>query len=485
MSRIVAIMAVAFLGFTGAAPAAESPGERALQARTILKKYCAECHDSPAAKGTVKILDMSSLVNLNRKLPPFVKPKAASASQIVEFIEDGSMPPGIRPKVSPEEAAIVRAWIEGGAPAFPRQFDESFANAAILADIESVMAVERKFMRYLSLHHLLEGAAPVDLAKSREALRKAINSVSKKEIEALKPIDPTETIFRLDVREIGWEANEFRHVQPGKPPLQVTFNIFDFLLLEYPFGEMPPATPDAERLADLWLRTAGMVRPITHVRGDWFVKALDGTPLKTDISRLIGGGARGRGFAPEKKGLDLKPEDLPQIVIRPLATAIPIVPIDAWYSGNYEPKAPAPSIELVFKNAGQVTTRFKPGDKLQLEIKSNETVFVELIQIDPEGSIFVHGTKDRIKQDEVKDYPFEGKNEGLTIGDLMGKNRFIVFAAKDPFPEGELLQSKHEELPIERLVHRFYELPKKIGDPPPRFDPSKMVRKTVIIEVGK
>ncbi len=83
-----------------------------------------------------------------------------------------------------------------------------------------------------------------------------------------------------------------------------------------------------------------------------------------------------------------------------------------------------------------------------------------------------------------KEIDFNGNKEGLLLGDLPGKQRFVIYAASEEFKAGELLQSKHEELPIERFVHHFYELPAKVGDPL-RFDPAKMARKSIVIEVAK
>jgi hypothetical protein len=121
-----------------------------------------------------------------------------------------------------------------------------------------------------------------------------------------------------------------------------------------------------------------------------------------------------------------------------------------------------------------------------MDIRSSQDAFIELIRIDPEGSIFVEnlGTSSRVQANVPKTINFDGQKEGLLLGDLLGKQRFIVYAGKEKFPAGELLQSKHEDLPIERFVHPFYKLPRTIGDPLP-FDPAKMARKTAIFDVAK
>lgn len=469
--------------------AADPAADLAIRARTILKKHCAECHDDQVgSRSKLVLLDHPKLLDASRTLPAFVKPKAPRISLIVEFMEDGSMPPGDRPKVSAADLATVAAWIEAGASAFPRRFDDAFVQARIWADIEAAREPERKFYRYLSLHQLLDEEAPVDLPKQRDALRKAINSTAKKEIDGLKPIDPTETVFRYDLRETGWDETPFRLLDRQGKNLPSQWNIFDLLLLEYPFGEMPIASDEAERLAALWLRPSAQVRPVTYVRGDWFAKVLDDTPLKNDINRLLSISPKARGFnAPDKKRFDFRPENLPNITIRPPARALPIVPIDAWYLNDYEPKPPAPKVDVsIMDAAGKVSTRFKPGDRLKMEIRSTETVFIELIQIDADGAIFAHdlGPASRVQAGVPKEVEFDGKKDGLLLGDEVGKQRFIIFAAVEKFSTGDLIQSKNEVLPIERYVHPFYDLPKKLGDPL-KFDPAKMVRRTAVIDVAK
>lgn len=481
-------VALLIVGFGGSLPAADSPGDLAIQARSILKKHCAECHDGQASnRSSLSVMDYSQLVNPDRKLPAFVKSKTPLGSQIVQFMEEGSMPPGDRPRVSAADIAIVKSWINEGAVAYPAKFDSSFAYAAILADVKSLPDADRKSYRYFTLNHLVEeDKAGGELAKMRDSFRQTLNSVSRKELDSLKGVDATNLIFRVDIRETGWGTQAFRQLinMNGKTgDIPSTFTIFDYMLLEYPLGEMPPATKDAEALAELWLRPISQIRPVSYVHADWFAKALDGTPLKADIRRLLELGAKARGInAPENKALDFRPEDLPAINVRPTTKTIPIVPIDAMYLSDYEPKPPAPKVELTILNgAGKQASKFKPGDKLKMELRSSDTVYVELVQIEPNGAVYAHGGG-RVQANVQKELEFGDKTKELVLGDLKGKQRFILFAGLEQFPEVELLESTHDREPMERYVHRFYELPKKIGDPL-KFDPSKMARKTAIITV--
>jgi len=461
----------------------------AIQARGIIKKHCAECHDGQSGtRSGLILLEHPQLVDTKRTLPAFVAPKSAAGSQIIQFMEDGSMPPGDRAKLTPADIAIVKAWIEEGAGEFPRRFDEAYTHARILTDLKAAPEADRKFYRYFSLHHLLEESAGLDVGKLRDDFRKALSLTASKDVESLKAIDPTATLFRIDLRDIGWSAPKFRILDREGKNLPSAFGTFDLLLLEYPFAEMP--TRDSEELVELWLRPLEQVRPIVYLRADWFVKAVEIPGLKADLVALVGAvnGPKARGFnAPDKRGPDARGGPLPSIQLRPLTKSIPIIPIDARYVGDYDPKPPAPKIEIAVTNkAGKSADTFKPGDRLKIEVRSSETVFISLIQIGADGAIFSHelGPNARAQANVPFDVSFDGKNEGLLLGDELGKQRFIIFAATEKFAPGDLIQSDNENHLIERYVHRFYELPRKLGDPL-RFDPARMVRKTASIEVAR
>ncbi len=387
------ITALLFAGAASTLAAAESSGDLAIQARALLKKHCAECHDGQrGAPSSLMILDYSQLTDANRSLPAYVKPKGAQASQMLELIEDGSMPPGNRPKLTGAEIEVIRSWIDKGVPAYPRLFDDSYAYNAILADVEKLAEADRKSARYFTLHHLVDALPAGDsLAEARENFRQAVNSVAKKPLAALTAIDGGEALFRVDLRVIGWDTTPFRRIRQGKDGkeenLPTSDNIFDCLLLEYPSGVMPPR--EAEKLVEQWLRPIEMVRPIAFVHADWFAKAVDGTPLKNDLNRLLSLGAKARGMSvPEKKTTEPALSERPSIVIRQPAKAIPIIPIDAWYAGDYEPKGDLKLDISIKDEAGMVTTNFKAGKRLKMEIRASQTLFVEIILVDPEGSIF-------------------------------------------------------------------------------------------------
>jgi len=104
-SRFIHILACLVLLFTANQSRADEPaglnhrdkGDLAIQARGILKKYCSECHSGEAgSRGTIVVLEHPKLVADGPNPIHFVLPKNAAGSQIIQFIEDGSMPPGNR-----------------------------------------------------------------------------------------------------------------------------------------------------------------------------------------------------------------------------------------------------------------------------------------------------------------------------------------------------------------------------------------------------
>src|SRR5262249_34370129 len=119
---------------------------------------------------------------------------------------------------------------------------------------------------------------------------------------------------------------------------------------------------------------------------------------------------------------------------------------------------------------------FRPGDKAEIVVtnKSGKDIYIELIVSNPEGKIHLlapHTTVVKAGQ-AYRWGPFP-------VGQGLGKEQITLFASDAIFPAGELLQGKDV---TDRFVHPFYALDrhgKQIG---PRFDPGRMLKKTIDIE---
>jgi hypothetical protein len=107
------------------------------------------------------------------------------------------------PDTSPPKDAGVDAALEPAAE--PSYFDSLFAR--MLGDLEALDPDRRPFTRYVSLgHRVVAGASPAELELERSALALLTNSVSTRpELAPPVPIDGARTLYRVDLRDYGWD----------------------------------------------------------------------------------------------------------------------------------------------------------------------------------------------------------------------------------------------------------------------------------------
>jgi serine/threonine-protein kinase len=262
------------------AQAAPTPQELAGRARDVLQQYCAECHGGARPRGGVAVLDHAALT----ASPGVVESGRPEASELLQLVRSGTMPPGDRPRPPREAVEALSAWIAGGAPVFPSRFGDAYVLARILEDQRALKPHQNpQYQRYVSFNHLLADAATAPSPETcRAALASALNHLSRVKDPARPvalPGDPTRTIFRFDLRQLGWESNPFK----GS-----TVNYYDLLLLEYPFAVIPKASESWAALEARYLgqEEAPLVRPIAYVRGDWLVTLATQPPLYEDLLEL-------------------------------------------------------------------------------------------------------------------------------------------------------------------------------------------------------
>ncbi len=121
-----ALIAALFLAFTCLpAPAqAAAPTNDYAAVAAIFTEHCLDCHESKEPEGKLVLETFESLMNGGESGPSIV-PGKSSDSLLVKLIEgsieeDGKrkiMPPGKRAKLKPAEIALIRVWIDAGAPA--------------------------------------------------------------------------------------------------------------------------------------------------------------------------------------------------------------------------------------------------------------------------------------------------------------------------------------------------------------------------------
>ena len=274
--------AITALAFAIAAAAPDLP-DKAYQ---IINDRCVKCHGKLGPKSNFNILDQYQLIKSSKK---YVVPRDAGGSLLFQMVEDQSMPQGGR-SLSGKEIAVIREWIANGAlPWTVNRAGNPFVSTkdvyqAIEADLSRRDEGERMFARYFAMHHLFNNptVSDGDLAQFRAALSKLMNSLSwKPYVVVPEAIDSTHTLFRLDLRDLGWEAAE----RGGERDL------WEVLAAQYPYslsyqGQKGKRDPDGNlgKLDETIRKWTGSEIPV--IRADWFVAKASKAPLYDRMLRL-------------------------------------------------------------------------------------------------------------------------------------------------------------------------------------------------------
>jgi serine/threonine-protein kinase len=300
MSRAILLVAV----LASAGPAIAADADPAARAKEVFREHCAECHAGPKARAGVNVLDRDGLIKKEKVVPG--KPDDSLLYQLVTATDESGMPPTGRPRLSAEQAEVIRRWIAAGAPAFPAdappppepatEKDKSLKDVAgvdyvlkkILAHVRAVPAGDRPFLRFFSINHvLIAGATPDKLADHRAALAKAVNHLSREpRLVRPKSIDaPADTVFAVDLRELGWHRKPFK-AKAGDKEVASDLTVFDLALLEYPYAIAYEDSETFDRLCEEFLNAANQIRPIAYLRADWFCSVVTQPPLYDDFLQL-------------------------------------------------------------------------------------------------------------------------------------------------------------------------------------------------------
>ncbi len=257
-----------------AAPASADQ-ELAVQGDALVRKYCYQCHG-------VTFNGDSSLDVTNRAalLDPdhgYVVAGNLEESMLWQRLSANEMPPKSQPQPTAEERELLRQWILAGAPMPERQVRGYVEWKSILQtihdDLQATPPEVRPYVRYFTLTHLyndVHGVSELELRLYRAALSKALNSVSwQPDLMLPKPLDPEQTLFRIDIRELGWTDATWR-----------------ILLRHYPYGMGFDNVPDdalAKLDEDIGLYTQ---TPLCYLRADWFVVRGMRPPLYYELLSL-------------------------------------------------------------------------------------------------------------------------------------------------------------------------------------------------------
>ncbi len=240
----------------------------AQKARQILATHCNRCHGANGShKGGMDfILDRDRLVVRNK-----LTPGNPAHSPIYQRIVEGEMPPeGAKSRPSAAEVAVLKRWIEAGAPAAETApaarplITEADLLYFMLADLKTVEPRHRRFVRYFSFHNLINaGAGETALRNYHHALSKLVNSLSwHPRITVPRTVDPAGSLVRIDLRDYQW-----------------TTSLWNRVTALYPY--MIPYKTAAFRTA-----AAATGSELPYVRADWFTATASRPPLYHDLLQL-------------------------------------------------------------------------------------------------------------------------------------------------------------------------------------------------------
>jgi hypothetical protein len=451
---------VLLLAFAGPARAddlgrARERGNLAIEARAILRKYCADCHGENLTRTDLSVLDHKQLIARGHPVPFVNLDDPAGRSQVIEFLEDGSMPPGGRPRPTPKELDTLKKWVGAKAPSYPKAFDDGTTLAVMLDDWSGQPAEVRPYLRYLSLTK--DGEPLPNLADLDGRLQKAILAASRKSISP-DSVDDTATLFRIDIRALGWAAPDlFVRVEQGQPRANVFPMVaFDLILLEYPHGFTDPLNG---RLRE-FLGVTKQLRPVPFLRADWFADTLaPKTPLADDLASLV---QLAEAWAKRKKDDELMPcgpAARPFLGARPVTVPAkvegrtPIAPLGAWYAGNVTPEADTFGLKVeVLRPAKGIGNQIECGDEFYLRVSAERDARIVLLNVLATGDVGVIplGGGTRLETKKVRPIgsapgkPFVAGGSILTGRDSEVEH-WVLVASDADVPPPVVVRSRHDE----------------------------------------
>jgi len=278
-------------------------GPIAERATSILRARCSECHQQPRISGGVEIMNFERLQKQGKIVVANGKGDVEKSPLLyhmsVELAKEKKvkpMPPGSRPKMTPEELLIIQQWVQEGAKAanpniafVPGTVGSEYVMKAILDDVAKLRAqgVRDKIgqYRYFSLNHLLlAGVTEKALQENRDAFTLVLNHLTwSRDLVKPEAIEPTNTVFRVNIEDLGWDITPY---QDNDKKIRTDINLHDLILLEYPYMREYPQSNIYRQLQQDYLVPGKLVRPIPYVHAEWFTSIAAQTPLYEDLLQL-------------------------------------------------------------------------------------------------------------------------------------------------------------------------------------------------------
>ena len=247
----------------------------AQQAYAIFQQNCLNCHGPHGAFTEEIVIESSEGLINSGAVAPGLPLQSELYTRLLEADPAKRMPLG--GQLSPQAIQTISNWIQAGAPSWEVQYDVNFISTdAMLTTIQNHLntldAFNRPFARYFTTTHLYNAGESPEARKAYHiALSKLINSLSWGfQIINPQPIDSTETIFYIDLRDYEWDTrNAWTQIEQAYP-----YAIeFDGITQAGLHG----------KLADL---RQEMACEVPFVYTDWFLATASLPPLYHDILAL-------------------------------------------------------------------------------------------------------------------------------------------------------------------------------------------------------
>ena len=261
------------LGFIHTASAQQ---ELAQQAYLVFQTKCLACHGPHGTFAENLVIDSASgLVDTGT----VVRGQPLNSNLYARLITADNtkrMPLG-QPALDNALLQVISDWIAAGAPDWETQHDVTFIPTdamltAMQQHIQTLNPFDQPFARYFTMTHLYNaGESPEARNAYKIALAKLVNSLSWGfDIHNPHPIDDTETIFYIDLRNYDWDLRDaWTQIE----------NVYPYAIA---FDEETQAGLHA-KLTNL-RQTMESDIPFVHV--DWFLATASLPPLYHNILQL-------------------------------------------------------------------------------------------------------------------------------------------------------------------------------------------------------
>jgi hypothetical protein len=263
-------------------PCAQAPAK----AKLVLTDYCASCHGgaTPGMGGFKGVDDYNAIMASGKVIAN--KP---DDSNVVKRMVAGSMPPpSVAKRQTEADIQSVKDWISCGAQDWDAPVGTPGGGAGgtlpfvsvddrlttMLRDVRSIAnPTDRLRMRYIDLSMLANaGYNESQLQVYRESVSFLLNSLSTgRNAIAPRAIDREKLIYRLDLRDYGWDEDTWTLFE-AEYPYAVVYDQDSRL---FPFDEV-----SAEQLR----RETGTQIPF--IQGDWFISHGSRPPLYHEVLEL-------------------------------------------------------------------------------------------------------------------------------------------------------------------------------------------------------